>query len=1293
MPPGLKQGTNRASEYELAHKKKLALERLTRDPYPKHVRESAMRGLVCLGAFATARFCADKLYSVIHGDDMGDGYLKFIAARSLKKMGVELVDAGYLTDPTAEDGVSVDDALDGLKKLSVIQLKAEGKAVGEEIFYQDLFAPAMREAHLRARREAAEFLFDRAKKARIIVDKWNVSRKWLTGVVLKAHKHTDRSLLACKWLRGKVMSIKLWQIRQSSARVWLRKLGNMQKQHHRQVLGKRKKYENQRIALMRSEVQKILWPLVDIDRAGAVLKMEICRILRQNSRLSNLVRKSDTLHGLLHPSNFDTAIQDLDTKQEGRIKMEEFCIFYSKIMFVLEAKERKKKASIAKELRVLFDRIDTDGSGHIDKLEMKRALSINTKDITGYISSCKHLKGILSKQSLQSMFRRKVQEGEPLDFDTLLSFVMKYIDRKKYKDELEKQRMTATNEKDAISNPGTLHIVVLSAENLPKVDSGRGTCDAFVRAVWSSTGEELFRTPVVHGSLSPSWEKLCTSSSDESFGNQLDSVPIESEADSESDVSELGDDSMPDRIIAVEGAKRDPDTQEETMVNEFQDCNRFTGVVGALKPNDGLLLQIIDSDEGQLLGGEDDVVGEIFIGQSSLRRSNIGDSVVLPISLRTGYSPSGAPPEGISIEEHTSTLTVRIKYEFLLDQTTKLKIKAEQKARSIIEGSMSIAFGDKFIAALDKNNSDEQKTVLQKLQEVGDYTLRVTILAAEGLPAVDPGIGNFGGSADPYATIHMGPALGYPGQQNEEASECDNNSLHGTTPVMKSTLQPIWEAPENTFDMTIKAEDFDPKAIEMGDKREQEMIIRMWDEDKWDEDDFLGQVRFVGNEILNQADHSPDHTVQAWFDLCKRPDEPARAQGHVQGRIALKLQYINTHAGTDAVKWLVNDTKKNVTSRANLASYKEAWAKGKARWAQREAEKKLREAKEIASLRQRLKAAASEASQQRLEAVEERLGRRRRFKFKIAAGQRAFIAQAKAKRAKDQAAVEQKLRSIMKNPTFQELESAIEEAMPLLGKENPIVMQAFGCQNTLAAGSAIKAVRQKSNLMRTSQSEPTLFTTQKKIETKHVEFLTPGPCADSTQKEVVERTGIRFSSHQEQIRIRQRAARRGFQSLSKSRQINGYQTDFHNFMKKVAPRVNEQCGGSMISSSPNFWFAREELCKFDPRNLHNLSPRSKKLFERALKFNSVLLADSFLRENGISGGLKGCTPQWKENTSAWNDDNNIEASGHNEKVRAPLLPPIQVICDEKDAAFVVPSSIRGLKEKEVDKQEIDLPRL
>ena len=131
----------------------------------------------------------------------------------------------------------------------------------------------------------------------------------------------------------------------------------------------------------------------------------------------------------------------------------------------------------------------------------------------------------------------------------------------------------------------------------------------------------------------------------------------------------------------------------------------------------------------------------------------------------------------------------------------------------------------------------------------------------------------------------------------------------------------------------------------------------------------------------------------------------------------------------------------------------------------------------------------------------------------------------------------------------------------------------------------------------------------------------------------------------------------------------------------------------MIASSPNFWFGKEESCKANPWDMHNLSPRRKKLFEKAFNFNSVLLADAFLKENGISTGLKGCTPQWEDKVNNSNDDKTMGASLNDKIVRASLLPPIQIICDEQDASGELQSFTSGSKENEVEKQEIDLPRL
>lgn len=123
--------------------------------------------------------------------------------------------------------------------------------------------------------------------------------------------------------------------------------------------------------------------------------------------------------------------------------------------------------------------------------------------------------------------------------------------------------------------------------------------------------------------------------------------------------------------------------------------------------------------------------------------------------------------------------------------------------------------------------------------------LVVKVVEARNIAAMDKG-----GTSDPYCRL-----------------KCNFNKQRFKTKVIDRTLNPKWE---ETFKFFAPAQP------------EGQVVLKMWDKDRWTSDDFLGEIQI---EIGKYAD-GKSHDL--WFTLA---NEPKKREGSAKGEVHVSVTY------------------------------------------------------------------------------------------------------------------------------------------------------------------------------------------------------------------------------------------------------------------------------------------------------------------------------------------------------------------------------------------------------------------
>jgi len=130
-------------------------------------------------------------------------------------------------------------------------------------------------------------------------------------------------------------------------------------------------------------------------------------------------------------------------------------------------------------------------------------------------------------------------------------------------------------------------------------------------------------------------------------------------------------------------------------------------------------------------------------------------------------------------------------------------------------------------------------------------TVIVKVLEARNIAAMDKG-----GTSDPYCRL-----------------KCNFNKQRFKTKVVDKTLTPKWE---ETFKFFAPAQP------------EGQVVLKMWDKDRWTSDDFLGEIQI---DIGKYADGNP-HDL--WLTLA---NEPKKKEGAAKGEVHVIITYDGTKKG------------------------------------------------------------------------------------------------------------------------------------------------------------------------------------------------------------------------------------------------------------------------------------------------------------------------------------------------------------------------------------------------------------
>jgi Ca2+-binding EF-hand superfamily protein len=140
-----------------------------------------------------------------------------------------------------------------------------------------------------------------------------------------------------------------------------------------------------------------VFALIDKDGSGHVDKVEIAKAVRSDASVRDLLNMSDHLQMFLRPRAFAAAFSTLDGDSDGKVSLAEFRAFATGVAEAAPSLE-------SDDVGEVFAMIDIDGSGHVDKGEIVKAVRSDAS-VRDLLKMSDHLQMLLRPRAFADSFR------------------------------------------------------------------------------------------------------------------------------------------------------------------------------------------------------------------------------------------------------------------------------------------------------------------------------------------------------------------------------------------------------------------------------------------------------------------------------------------------------------------------------------------------------------------------------------------------------------------------------------------------------------------------------------------------------------------------------------------------------------------------------------------------------------------------------------------------------------------------------------------------------------------------
>ena len=160
--------------------------------------------------------------------------------------------------------------------------------------------------------------------------------------------------------------------------------------------------------------------LMDKDKSGTLVKQEVVDAVQHDKEVVTFLQTCGerNLQFLLQPKRIDKAMKELDTSKDGEIDEDEWEVaiqrgLKKRVEQLQEARARREQAAAAEDAafseaflnlaRQIFDMMDVDSSGSLDRGEIMKAVKSN-KEVIAFLVNCgnKYLQDLLVPARLEA---------------------------------------------------------------------------------------------------------------------------------------------------------------------------------------------------------------------------------------------------------------------------------------------------------------------------------------------------------------------------------------------------------------------------------------------------------------------------------------------------------------------------------------------------------------------------------------------------------------------------------------------------------------------------------------------------------------------------------------------------------------------------------------------------------------------------------------------------------------------------------------------------------------------------
>ena len=160
--------------------------------------------------------------------------------------------------------------------------------------------------------------------------------------------------------------------------------------------------------------------LMDKDKSGTLVKQEVVDAVQNDKEVVTFLQTCGerNLQFLLQPKRIDKAMKELDTSKDGEIDEDEWEVaiqrgLKKRVEQLQEARARREQAAAAEDAafseaflnmaRQIFDMMDVDSSGSLDRGEIMKAVKSN-KEVIAFLVNCgnKYLQDLLVPARLEA---------------------------------------------------------------------------------------------------------------------------------------------------------------------------------------------------------------------------------------------------------------------------------------------------------------------------------------------------------------------------------------------------------------------------------------------------------------------------------------------------------------------------------------------------------------------------------------------------------------------------------------------------------------------------------------------------------------------------------------------------------------------------------------------------------------------------------------------------------------------------------------------------------------------------